>query len=650
MRMSSMFAGEDARSPSGGGRSGGVAIRFLFVLAAVAALSAFAEPFRITRGEKWIPVKVESRVAPGSALDLTAAAGPVEPTGARGRVVARGRHFEFEGRPGERARFYGVNFCNTASFPKKEDAGRFVAETRRRGYNTIRIHHHDGELVEGAADGTTITGWKLDRLDAFLAACASNGVYVTTDLFVSRKIPRRVVGQDRDGFVGMDEFKSLVLVNEEAYSNLCAFARQWMSHVNPYTGKRWADDPTLAFLSLVNEGHVGVDGMETLRDIPGFAEAWAEWAPRDGCGYAEIPAGVPWLKTPEMAAAARFVAELEMRFARRMTAFLRDELGVKALLTDMNAGMEREEFRPVRAECYDYVDEHYYYDHPSWPEKAWSLPAKSRCDNPVKTMARGGWRLSKYSGVGLADKPFVMTEYSFAGPGPYRLMSGLYVGAEAAREDWGGAWRFDWAGSPWAMEHQGEVKSGFFGLAGDVLLQAADRAAAMLFLRGDMDGGKIESDGEAGTYSVVTERTVGGFSETGRIEAGPLGAACEAEPTVVWATAVDARPLAESARVLVSHLTDLCNEGDEYDDSSRQVLRSWGRPPHLVRAGRAKIALALGEGEFAVYALDTAGRRVREVSHRITSRGRLAFEADVAADPGNATFLYEIVRISRQAK
>jgi hypothetical protein len=63
----------------------------------------------------------------------------------------------------------------------------------------------------------------------------------------------------------------------------------------------------------------------------------------------EIPSCRPWDKTPEMEAFAQFVASLEMRFAGRMRAFLKDELGVKALLTDMSSGMEREPFRAVRA-------------------------------------------------------------------------------------------------------------------------------------------------------------------------------------------------------------------------------------------------------------------------------------------------------------
>ena len=156
----------------------------------------------------------------------------------------------------------------------------------------------------------------------------------------------------------------------------------------------------------------------------------------------------------------------------------------------------------------------------------------------------------------------------------------------------------------------------------------------------------VSAETEKGSLSVTTARTCGGFAEDGRIMAGAVAALCEKAPTAVWATSLDALPLARSRRILVAHLTDLANAGDTYEDESRQVLLRWGRPPHLVRAGVAHLALALGQGSFKVYAIDTSGARVREVPCRM-HKGRLRFDADVAVDPSNATFLYEVIRSAR---
>ena len=599
------------------------------------------DPFRIEAGENWIPLKVACEIQEGSALDFAS----VIPTAAPcRRVVARGNHFEFADSPGVPRRFYGVNICNDANFATQEAARKFVRQLRLRGYNALRLHHHDNGMVVGSADGTTINPARLDRMDALLAECGKAGLYVTTDLFVSRKVPRRAVGLDADGALGHGEYKALALVHEGVYSNLCAFARQWLTHVNPYTGLRWADDPTLAFLAFVNEGHVGSGGVETLRRYPEYVAAWKDWTAATGCGFSELPAGKPWDKTPEMEAFARFAATLESRFAARMRAFLKEELGVKALLSDMSAGFEREPFRAVREKFHDYVDEHCYWDHPTWPGDAWRTPVKIQNANPVKT--RGADVLELCSRVALAGKPFVSTEYNFAGPSEYRHMAGLIAGAQAARGDWAGMWRFDWGGSPWEMAHLDQVRTGLFAMSGDALARVDERVAMCLFLRGDLavgDDGAVTADRETGAFAVRTERTAGGFAEDGRLMAGSVAALCDEGPVAVWATSLDGQPLASARRILVAHLTDVANDGDAYEDASRTVLLRWGKPPHVVRAGVARLALALGEGDFRVYALDTSGARVRDVPCRI-AKGRLRFTADVAADSGNATFLYEIVR------
>ena len=659
-----------------------------------AGIVVAAEPLVISRGPDWIPLKVENEVMEGSALDFSFLSENA-PTGRLPRVVARGSHFEFEDSPGVPRRFFGVNICGDANFADPERAEAFVRQLRLRGYNSLRLHHHDNGLVKGSDDGTTINPEKLDRIDAFVAACARNGIYVTTDLFVSRMVPRRVIGQDRDGSIPYEEFKELVLVNEAAYSNLCAFARAWMSHVNPYTSHRWADDPAVAFIAVVNEGHIGIGGLEKLNRHPEYVAAWEEYAERNGLDYAEIPAGKPWDKTDAMAAAMPFLAELEGRFLARMRAFLKDELGVKALLADMSAGMENEAYRPVRAAFCDYVDEHWYWDHPSFPGKSWSYPSVAHNQNPVR--ARGASAMDLCSDVRVEGRPFVATEYCFSGPNPFRHAGGLIAGAQAAREDWAALWHFDWAVNEPTLDRLDETGARWFELSGDPLAMAADRATMSLFLRGDIgagaggilassdvatapspsrdDGGGVATSARAGSprsgsvafdqsvgsLSITTPRTAGGFAEGGALDCGSVKfsilpphrpaargsgeAAPLAGSATVFAISLDGLPLRESRRILVSHLTDLCNEGQTFEDATRRVLLSWGRPPHLVRAGRAEISIGLDPGaDFAVWALDTAGRRVREVPHSRDASGRLVFTADVAADPESATFLYEIER------
>ena len=136
----------------------------------------------VEAGPDWIPVVPpahgEDWVAPGSALDLGATLPPSAPAGRFGRVVAVGDHFEFENRPGVPQRFCGVNLCAGANTPSTpEDAERFAANLARFGFNAVRIHHHDKAWAKGD---------EIDLLDCLIAACIRHGIYLTTDLYVSR--------------------------------------------------------------------------------------------------------------------------------------------------------------------------------------------------------------------------------------------------------------------------------------------------------------------------------------------------------------------------------------------------------------------------------------------------------------------------------
>lgn len=158
-----------------------------------------------------------------------------------------------------------------------------------------------------------------------------------------------------------------------------------------------------------------------------------------------------------------------------------------------------------------------------------------------------------------------------------------------------------------------------------------------------MGAGAVAIDSEKGAFLLRTPRTCGGFVEEGALEAGVFRAEVLGTAATVWASSLDEKPLRESSRILVTHLTDVQNSGATYADETRRILLSWGRVPHLMRMGSARISLEIAEGEFEVYALSTGGARRRRVEASVVD-GRLCFEANIGVDRRDATFLYEIVR------
>jgi len=694
----------------------GVPVRVAFTLTAREPLAVvYDRPLTLQAGDEWVTLDYVKEIVPGSALDFSGMGFTDAPAGKHGWLVAKGPHFEFENKPGVPQRFYGVNLCGTANFPSEEQAAQIADRLVRLGYNSVRIHHHDNGCVQGSKDGLTLNPGQMARLDGLLAACIARGLYVTTDLYVSRNVTWRHIGIERDDPMDKQIFKGLIAVYEPAYQNWAAFARAFLTHVNPHTGRRYADEPGMPFIALINEGSIGYAVRET-RETPQMQAAWRAWLKERQAkdpAFADIPEEMPFgMGGKAGSAVALFVAEAEAKMVARMRAFLRDEIGCRALLSNYNCGTHYVPLQPVRAALYDYVDDHFYVDHPQFLEKRWALPSRCANENPLRTGCRTP---ANVAFTRLADKPFTVSEFNFSAPGMFRGVGGILTGAMGALQDWSAIWRFSYAHRLENM-FDGGGALGYFDVSTDPLVQASDRASVCLFLRGDLapaagavaialppaeagalkdqatrvspawslaawhtrvathgaegavPGWRMVASGEAyapdaaevfapltntvgalamdqarGAFTLDTRQTVGGFAESGCFAAGPLTVTVAGAPATVWVSALDRSAVAESGRLLLTHLTDVQNTGVRYAERARKTLLSHGKLPHLVRVGQAEVSLALKRPEsYAVYALATNGRRLGKVPSQVAD-GRLRFTASVAGEDG-ARMLYEIFR------
>jgi len=454
----------------------------------------------INAGAEWIPLRAELEIEPGSALDFSGLGFTDAPAGKHGRVIARpDGQFAFADSPDKSRRFYGVNLCFGAHYLSKAEADRLAERLARLGYNAVRIHHYERDLTQGQTNSTVLNPQKLDQLDYLTAALIRRGLYLTTDLYVSRSVPYREVGIGRDGPIPMDTFKILVPVHEGAFANWKQFARVLLGHVNPYTGRRYADEPALACLAMINEGNLG-NFYKDLQTIPEWNQAWNRWLTKRYSSRQALAAA--WgreLKEDEDAAnqtvalpeelqadglrprdGIAFLADTERAMVLRMKAFLRDELGCRALVSNASSWTRFTTDQWART-VYDYVDDHFYVDHPQFLQGSWRLP--SRCPNtsPIAEGASGGRSITF---TRLFDKPFTVTEYNYSGPGRFRGVGGILTGAMGALQGWGGIWRFAYSHSREAMFTPSRM--GYFDVASDPLSQAAERASLCLFLRGDL--------------------------------------------------------------------------------------------------------------------------------------------------------------------
>ncbi len=382
----------------------------------------------VVAGKDYQPMNYAKDTEKGSALDFS---GRLDaPAGKYGRIIINGDgKFEFENARGVPVRFYGANLCNTAQYLNKEWAERLADRLAAAGYNAIRLHHHDAGLSQRT--DTSSTGLNLERLtelDYLIHCLKQRGIYITIDLYVSRPLVKGEIPEFPGETVGRTAFKPLAYLLDSAMKNWEEFTRNWLTHINPYTGFALKDDPALIGISLINEGNLNTTSQADPFVARAYRQAFAAWV--KGKSFA---AG-----TTETQKFAAFLLELHVKGYERMRYFL-TTLGVKAPLSDMN--MRSAPLLSVIRDRYDYVDNHQYWAHPSFPEKRWQLPSVATTGSVLAGMSVPGFLFPSR----LYRKPMMITEFDYAYPNRCRAEGGVVMASYAALQDWDGLFQFAYA-------------------------------------------------------------------------------------------------------------------------------------------------------------------------------------------------------------
>lgn len=239
--------------------------------------------------------------------------------------------------------------------------------------------------------------------------------------------------------------------------------------------------------------------------------------------YADITEKIPgncWENSRQNAAYCLFLADVEIAFARKMKAFIHDEIKSDVLLTDLSCWKNPICFQLARQE-YDYVDDHFYEDHPTFLETPWQLPSQCPNKNPVRGRNRGFEPVALHR---LLDRPFAITEFNYSGPGQYRGIGGIMLGAQAALQDYDGIWRFTWTHDPVSVLNPNPLS--YFDVSRDPLQRMSERAVVALYLRQDLQPlkrtlavvlpeKKVRTDLTCGPHKVVQDMWYGWFAKFG---------------------------------------------------------------------------------------------------------------------------------------
>ncbi len=171
-----------------------------------------------------------------------------KPAGRDGQVVARDGHLYTGNR---RFRVLGTNICAGAAFAAHEVAEKAAARLAKFGINCVRWHHMDSGWARPtmmADDRRHIAPAAVERFDYFFAQCKRQGIYSDINLHVSREYPGMPKWPRMPEFYkGVDLFYPPMVEMQREY------ARELLTHVNPYTKLAYTDDPAVAFIEINNE-------------------------------------------------------------------------------------------------------------------------------------------------------------------------------------------------------------------------------------------------------------------------------------------------------------------------------------------------------------------------------------------------------------
>jgi hypothetical protein len=376
---------------------------------------------------KYIPFPAYADDVP---LDLSFVYENEKPAGRHGFLQVSGDQFVFE--DGTVGRFWGTNFNGGANFPDFDYAEKVAKRLSKIGVNIVRFHQLDAEwdtpniyqFTKGARVSNTLSfdPESMKRLDYLIYCLKKEGIYCYLDIFTYRKF--KTGDGVENAFNLRDAAKPYSGFNRKLIELQKRAAYDFWTHINPYTGLAYKDDPVFVMCEVVNESeyfHFKID-VEPYESE--FRNLFAKWLEEEGLNYDAYNCDVNG-KDKEL---IDFKVQLQKKYYIEMISYMR-EIGVKIPITGTNHTI-------CSANCKaqtvtDFCDTHvYFYD---WK---WGETEKFCMNKAITHVPENGF--ATLSLMRVFDKPFFVSEWDMPWPNEFRAESPLLYAAVGALQGWSG--------------------------------------------------------------------------------------------------------------------------------------------------------------------------------------------------------------------
>ncbi len=638
------------------------------------------------------PYVVDHRRGGGAVIDLSFL--HEAPAGRDGFIRVENGHLLKPN--GEAARFWGVNLTEwtrgSASIPAKEDAPLWADTLARYGVNLVRLHFLDLPTPRGMIDDTRndsqhFDAAQLDREDFFIAELLKRGIYVDWNMNVGRRF------KDGDGVLSTKVWKGPLLFDRRLIELQKDYARQILTHVNPYTKRAYNAEPGVAIVEIVNEDAIYLGWSADTpydQELSDLYNAWlvrnlpaAELASLRQVAGVAAGAPVPRLKGPAVKVApaeqynveSRFFRDLQAGYFQEMAAFLKQTLGVKSpvVATADHSHSGSGYVLVADTSLLDIVDGHTYWQHPGDRTYRHAPMVNDPLNSTVAELAR----------TAVAGQPYTVSEVNNPYPNQFGSEGIPILAAYAGFLDWDAVVWYtfepkkdkDWA--PYVGDP--------FDLSLDPVKMPQLAAGALMFLRGDiarakvtversytrqqvldsrrqaglerpfftagfpaamplLHGVRVKSfdgepfapvpapavgplvsdtneltwsgyDNQTGVVTIDSPRSQGliGFVRQNAAGTANLSASVRNDFCAIVVNALDAEPIAQSRRLLLTTATRVENTGMKWDAARARVTEQ-GHSPTLVEplVGTVTLKNLAGAKRVLAQALDGSGHRLGE--------------------------------------
>jgi hypothetical protein len=430
------------------------------------------------------------------------------PAGKHGFVVVKDGHLATAD-DGKRIRFWGVNITDwspgSRQVPAKENAAYLADTLARFGINCVRFQFLDlpeprGLIAKG--DTTRVLDTEqVDREDYFIAALEKRGIYIDFNLLVGR--PFAAGDEVKDAAALHQGAKGTSLFDRRLIELQKEYAKQLLDHLNPYTHRKYTEDPAVATVEINNEDAINVGFRAPSPfygdELTGMYNAWLQKhrgaeqvAELRRLAHGEDGAPVPlmgWRGQEATAPPDRFHAEaefyndLQRGYFEEMENYLKNTLGSKSLVMATADHSHSGSGYPVllAEQSMDIIDGHDYWQHPIY-----YVTKSPMVNDPLNSI------VVELSRTAMLGKPYTVSELNEPFPNDYAGEGIPIVAAYASFQDWDAVmwYTFEPKSDPEWKPSDGDP----FDLSLDPVKMPELAAGALLFLRGDVKKARSVSE------------------------------------------------------------------------------------------------------------------------------------------------------------